>query len=729
MKKIALAIGLAGGGAVGQAAWQGNVQAQASKTPPGWTQFQTPVPYRLTELSGDQPHQANAWSLDFKQEIRPSAELKGHHARLSGTVLLPQEGQIELWAAAPPIDPQTSKRESWPGGLVLILERIDEPSSNVYLTRSEGRTRLPCSDELEAPSDDWTTAVIEPTDAGVLVQVGESQAECSGSIGDFGPAVVPGLRRVSISDLQIGETSTPNPERLPQPIWWVAGMLLGLLTITLEIFTRARPSLVILTTTPLLGAAWLSGHNLQLWAETARVTWLPVPWLPALFPLWFAMGLKLMHHLGRSLIESTTTPSAKDWTRAAVVAAGLPAIYAWAIGTGGLSFAACIGIGIVGCGLMAYGVPWLMNWLGSLRPTRAATLLLTTGTLFSLVMASTIPNHRLSILLSGLGGMTFACLIWANANAPRARFYNLTCLVMLCTGVALSEGAIRYTKAGTMWSGKSGTIKEDDIYGWVQKANQDFECFDAGQYTDYPTECFPSRPELQDGRFRIVSMGGSSTAGAWQNDDIREFYPARLQEMLGSRAHVINQGVGGWTTFQIHQYLVDSMQTLEPDVLTFYIGHNDILTSVPLPYSELYKAWQGGSQKKLSEGLSGIRLYQGLRYLLTSMRPPQRRVAVPVEDAKAMLEEIIELMEKRGGSVILASEGLDPSPGPLTDYNNMLAGLAEAHANTRFVDTADRLHASDDDAFFDDCHLKPDGHMIVANALYEELESMDILSP
>jgi len=279
-----------------------------------------------------------------------------------------------------------------------------------------------------------------------------------------------------------------------------------------------------------------------------------------------------------------------------------------------------------------------------------------------------------------------------------------------------------------MWSGGGGTIEEDDIYGWVQKANQDFECFDAGEYTDHARECFPTRPELSDGRFRVIAMGGSSTAGAWQNDDIREFYPARLQEMLGNRAHVINQGVGGWTTFQIHHYLVDSMQTLQPDVLTFYVGHNDLLTSVPLPYSELYKAWQGGSQKKLSDALANVRLYQALRYLLTSLRPPQRRVAVPVEDARVMLEEIIDLMEKRGGRVILASEGLNPSPGPMAEYNAMLSGLAEDHSNTSYVDTADLLHSSDHDAFFDDCHLKPDGHMIVAKALYGELESMDILS-
>ena len=101
MKRIALAVGLAGGAALGQAAWQGDVREQAAQTPTGWSKFQTPVPYRLTELSGDLPHQEDAWSLDFKQEIRPEVPVQGSHSRLSARVLLPEEGQIELWAAAP----------------------------------------------------------------------------------------------------------------------------------------------------------------------------------------------------------------------------------------------------------------------------------------------------------------------------------------------------------------------------------------------------------------------------------------------------------------------------------------------------------------------------------------------------------------------------------------------------------------------------------------------------
>ena len=60
---------------------------------------------------------------------------------------------------------------------------------------------------------------------------------------------------------------------------------------------------------------------------------------------------------------------------------------------------------------------------------------------------------------------------------------------------------------------------------------------------------------------------------------------------LGSDWDVLNQGVGGWTTWHIREYVDKKIGELQPQVATLYIGHNDLLTSVPMPYEQLYRAW------------------------------------------------------------------------------------------------------------------------------------------
>ena len=91
------------------------------------------------------------------------------------------------------------------------------------------------------------------------------------------------------------------------------------------------------------------------------------------------------------------------------------------------------------------------------------------------------------------------------------------------------------------------------------------------------------------------------------------------------------------------------------------------------------------------------------------------RVAVPLADAEDNLQAIIALVTGRGGKVLLASEGLSPDPGPLADYNAMMAQTASAHDNVWYVDTAGILYAEQGPSWFlDDCHLTEAGHRLVA---------------
>jgi lysophospholipase L1-like esterase len=285
------------------------------------------------------------------------------------------------------------------------------------------------------------------------------------------------------------------------------------------------------------------------------------------------------------------------------------------------------------------------------------------------------------------------------------------------------ELLLRHSAPGLAWGGTGGRLAPDDIYGWVPQARSDFEAFDQAKHTTYPDRGYPVAIAPADGRPRVVAMGGSTTGGAYQNDDLSDFYPAHLERLLEGRAQVLNQGVGGWTTWQIRRYLADHLDALDPDVLVLYIGHNDLLTPSPLPYAELYAAMRERPwAAALSSRLGGLRTYQGLRYLLVSLRAPPRRVAVPLEDARENVAAILDLVASRGGRTLLATEGLAPDPGPMLPYDAMLRALAEGRADALYVNTVERLHAAEGSAIFlDDCHLTPMGHAIVAEAFAEVL--------
>ena len=322
-----------------------------------------------------------------------------------------------------------------------------------------------------------------------------------------------------------------------------------------------------------------------------------------------------------------------------------------------------------------------------------------------------------------LGGLT-----WAQVNAGRVRLYNLTSLALFCGMLVAAEGSVRLTPAGAAWGDAGSRTRRDDIYGWVPEANDSFALLEEGRHTAYPDRGYPVAIPAESGRPRLVAMGGSTAGGAFQNDDLREFYLALVQSRLGAH-DVVNQGVGGWTTWHIRRYLDDHLDSLNPTVLTLYVGHNDLMTPVPIPYDELYHAWRGRQgSRRLARMLSGV---GSTRPSGTApQRPPALRAAGrrPLEDARENLIAVSEQVVGRGGRVVLASEGLAPDPAPLSEYNRMMARLADDMEGVSYVPTAERLHEwSGERLFVDDCHLTRRGHEVVAEAFVRELERLGVV--
>jgi hypothetical protein len=86
--------------------------------------------------------------------------------------------------------------------------------------------------------------------------------------------------------------------------------------------------------------------------------------------------------------------------------------------------------------------------------------------------------------------------------------------------------------------------------------------------------------QKEPGVIRIVALGASSTLGYFDRDD--ETYPVYLEQMLNNkysgelRFEVINMGIPHLTAENIYALFLDEVIQLNPDVVTFYEGNNDV---------------------------------------------------------------------------------------------------------------------------------------------------------
>lgn len=703
---LPLLLAVLAGLSVGDALWRGAVRSASTAPPPGLSREQATVPYQLAELSGALPFAPEYWNLDFYRSLSsPSGP-----ASVSGTARLPAEGRLELWPASPVARPSTG----------LILSRVGTPSAVVVTRANSIDTPARCDGTLPAPGAAPVPVSIAPDSGGVSVTVGETTVRCRGRLAQAGAELRPGLRRVQIAGLSIAGAQLDAPGPGNRPLWWLLGGAAASALVLAELLSGARAALVVLTTLPLLLGFLLGPRDMQPWVEAMRASWLPPAWLAGGIPIALSLLAKLTHTLGRMLIDQGRSG---PWWWALV--ASVPAAIAVGTVSRGFSPPVAVLLGLLGGVGIAAGGRLLLFGLGSREPGRAVALVTGLGSLAGVSVAMASPLHQIAVPLFFGAGALWGLLVWANANASRIRFYNPVSLLAVVLGLVCLEVGVRYTPAGITWGGGGSRTQLNDMYGWVNVANEEFALIEEGTHTDYPDKGFPVAIPSADARTRIVSMGGSTTGGAYQNDDLSEFYPARLAERLGDQYMVANQGVGGWTTWHIRRYLADHLDALAPDVLTLYVGHNDALTPVPMPYAQLYSAWKMGGAHATSSALSRVRLYQAFRFFLVSLTPARQRVAVPLGDAEDNLRFLIEAVTDRGGRVLLASEGLAPDPGPLVEYNALMARLASEHPDVGYVDTAAALYTrSSARMFLDDCHLTDEGHRVVAEELERALQEM-----
>jgi lysophospholipase L1-like esterase len=329
----------------------------------------------------------------------------------------------------------------------------------------------------------------------------------------------------------------------------------------------------------------------------------------------------------------------------------------------------------------------------------------------------------MAVSYSAVVGISFGGLVWLNACRPRG--FNLLSLALMVLMVFMADQGLRWTETGARLTGRSSRSRDSGGTDSTTQVSGTFSSFEALEHTQawsaYPLQDYPVEPApRRSGATRLVAFGGSSTGGAWQNDNLDQFWPAELERQRGTSVQAINQGVGGWTTLHIRRFVETRLEDVDPDVVVLYIGHNDLMTESIRPYGELYAAWQRGTDVSItvSGALSNVPLYQLMRFGLQSALGGRIAEAVPIDDAQANLTQIAALLAARDVPVMVVREGVVPDPSVLDGYGDMLASWAAEMDNATFVDAAATLTGPGaGDVFLDDCHLTERGHARVAGAV------------
>ncbi|MEC8380885.1 MAG: GDSL-type esterase/lipase family protein [Myxococcota bacterium] len=702
--------------------------SQLSESPPsGWEKEPNEIPYKLAALRGDLPLLKGQISLDFYRTIYPQSNAKINNISL--TAHLPEDGQIEVWLSSPPrkvregnrwIDPcQIHPNGPRCGGkskfgVGIRLDRIGQSEVKALHANAQNERIMKCDGNTPEIGDQPVQIELNRTAQGFSYRIDNITVNCRTQVGDRPPQIRPGLREVHISNLSVNDNIPTQPA--PSRLYPYLAVLVAFGTVLFGFKYLNMPQRYItLVFCPLLLSSVLGFVDWKSWVETMRAAWLPYQWMPVILSGTLMVFLTQFSAVFM-LVKRDTLPKAVG---IGILALTIQTLLVFQISS--VNSTICLLPPLISVFILAYERNKGVSQNGFMMVALFGCI----GTFFGLALGV---NSRHALGGAALFGSALACLSWLQAHASVLKGYNLLSLVTVGLLIFSTESFISGTSAGQQWSSAGALTEKNDLFGWVSTANQGFELLNKGEHTTYPDKGYPvaiPTVESQTRQQRVISFGGSTTGGAFQNDNLEDFYPAKLGRRLGDKYRSINQGVGGWTTFHIARYVEMRAEELSPDVAIFYIGHNDLLTTSPLPYKDLYKRWESNpNRKQLSNSLGRYHLYHALRHILVSLRPAEQRAAVPVSHAEENILRIRKALLPHRSHIILASEGLAPDPGPLADYNELLMSIANSYEGISYLDAANRFHGYPSaKVFLDDCHLSDFGHDLLADWLSEQINS------
>jgi len=396
------------------------------------------------------------------------------------------------------------------------------------------------------------------------------------------------------------------------------------------------------------------------------------------------------------------------------------------------SLAIGAGLGLICAGLATLGARRLA------RPETAGAVAVAVSGLGALAAASggaagLVPP--VAIVALALAGAALAAILWANRNAVRG-FNGLSLLlaVVLLGGV---EVAVAHSRSAAGWQAASAWAQRTRALAAAQvaviedpadAAGASFAALQAARPTAYPSRGYPVAFGPKRAPTRIVAFGGSSTGGAWQFDDLSAFYPARLDALLGPDVEVVNQGVGGWTSFHVARYAEQRLAELAPDVVTLYAGNNDSAAGYPATIAELYARWSGpGRAGPLQRLLERSAILRWLRQLRAAPAPEGGVPAVRPDELADNLTTLLAACRAQRASLVLIAEANVGDNPALAPYREVMTVTAAAEPDTWYLD-GNALLSGHPELFLDNVHLSEAGHQRLAEALADFLLDHELVA-
>jgi lysophospholipase L1-like esterase len=696
LKRWALAaLVLVEGAALGWAVASGLGVERAEAPPDGWRVAERPAPYMNPATLGTLGVTPTEWMIGRFGALGRDLGAE----TLALTVRLGDGGALTILPAGGSVEQ--------PVGEAILLEDGQPPTG--LLLRSKGTpSALRCSGSAPPLGAGPTPVSIRRTAAALEVDVNGSTLRCSAKPPKGGLVLQSGLRRVHVGPIALDGAAVAPPATVGGQ---VLGALLGAVALGLLVLLQVgllggSPGLAALGWLPLLLCLPLSGWDSAPLREVLRVPDLPLRRIPVLVGLVPAVSLQL---LGGAVRLAGGAPEATRvaWGLAVLLSIGAAAAVGWPAGLGVLA------------GLLVVP-PLAARLLGRessvSAPHAAASVALVAAAASFAVVAAENDTLRLYFTFSGaaLGGLAWAA---AQASRQRLRLYNVLSLALALGALGALETAVRFSPVGPFWQGAGGV----QAAGTAGTLVAQFEALEAGAFTTWPSAGYPVQAPPRRDALRIVALGGSSTAGAYQNSSMDEFYPSKLNTILGPSVDVVNQGVGGWNSFHLARFAEKGLGRLEPDVITVYCGVNE-LVEVPVPYRDLHTAWRDGALRAGPSWLEDLRLFHGLRFLARAVRGST--VAVPPDHTQENLNAIAMAAEGMNARVLLMSEAVNPRPDALKPWWDAMRAVADAHPHVSFLHSAPLFTPRASSSFLDQNHLSDPGHRDLARALANELKRL-----
>jgi len=251
----------------------------------------------------------------------------------------------------------------------------------------------------------------------------------------------------------------------------------------------------------------------------------------------------------------------------------------------------------------------------------------------------------------------------------------------------------------------------------------------------------PTTKAKPDGVRRVMVLGGSHPFGMWVKTG--DSYAARLEQKLNARGEqrweVLNAACPGHTSFQGMNYLEKFGLEFEPDIVFFDLGMNDGLP-LSVGWSATDREVQAvGTFAKQASSLAGHSfVYRLLRRLLEPAAAPLTGdpddwVRVPLSHRLDNVGRVQEMAREHQANVLFASQVyvIRPDLGWRGDPEMDKPGSASCAWDASQVEPRvevckifEPFGTGARDYFVDDMHATPEGHALIADAVYGRLDDL-----